>query len=80
MSDHILPTDPPQPCPEYLTADEAVCYLRLDKMGIKNPKVTLGEWRMRGVLGGCRVSREFVYPRKELDAFMDQLLEGPRGT
>ena len=32
----ILPGHPPTPCPELLTSEEAVRYLRLDKTAIKD--------------------------------------------
>ena len=40
------------PCPELLTEEEAIKYLRLDVNGPKNPKSTLKYYRDKGFLRG----------------------------
>lgn len=63
------------PCPELLTEDEAIRYLRLDVNGPQNPKGTLKYYRDKGILKGVRVGKNLRYPRKELDRMIDKLLE-----
>jgi hypothetical protein len=55
------------PCPDILTEDEAIRYLRLDENGPKNPKGTLRYYRYKGLLRGVRIGRNLRYPKKELD-------------
>ena len=63
------------PCPELLTEDEAVRYLRLDVGGPKNPTGTLKYYRDQGVLRAVRIGRNLRYPRKELDSMVEKLLQ-----
>jgi hypothetical protein len=63
------------PCPELLTEDEAVRYLRLDVNGPQNPSGTLKYYRDKSLLHGVRVGRNLRYPRKELDCMIDKLLQ-----
>lgn len=69
----ILPGDPPEPCPELLTAEEAIRYLRLDVDGPEKPELTLRHYREKGLLRGCRVGRWLRYRRVDLDAFLEAL-------
>jgi hypothetical protein len=69
----VLPGDPPQPCPELLTEEEAIRYLRLDIDGPKKPALTLRHYRERGLLRGTRVRKRVRYRRVELDRFMEKL-------
>ena len=62
-------------CPELLTEDEAVRYLRLDVDGPRNPQGTLKYYRDKGILRAVRVGRNLRYPRKELDSMVEKLLE-----
>ena len=58
MQPAILPGDPPEPCPELLTLDEAIRYLRLDvEGGPDRPDLTLRRYRDLGLLRGIRVGR-----------------------
>lgn len=68
----ILPGDPPQPCPELLTAEEAIRYLRLDIGATTRPDVALRRYRELGWLKGCRVGRYIRYRRVDLDGFLSQ--------
>ena len=76
----VLPGNPPQPCPELLTEEEAVRYLRLDTIhGLRSPGETLARYRAMGSLRGTQVSKSVFYRRVELDRFLDRLTnENPR--
>lgn len=65
-----LPTDPPRPCPEVLTEDEAIAYLRLDTLGIDAVR-SLKEYRGDGRLRAVRVGRRLMYRRADLERFLD---------
>lgn len=67
-------------CPELLTEEEAVRYLRLDTIrGLRNPCHTLARYRALGLLRGTQVSKSVFYRRVELDRFLDRLTnENPR--
>ena len=72
----ILPGDPPVPCPELLTEEEAIRYLRLDTVDIEHPKETLRRYREQGLLRGTQVSKRIFYRRVELDRLLERLTEG----
>ncbi|MBI1826089.1 MAG: helix-turn-helix domain-containing protein [Planctomycetes bacterium] len=76
----ILPGMTPTPCPELLTEDEAIRYLRLDTIrGLRNPDETLARYRATGLLRGTQVSKSLFYRRVELDRFLERLTnENPR--
>ena len=76
----VLPGVPPQPCPELLTEDEAIRYLRLDTItGLRNPSETLARYRAQGMLRGTQVSKRVFYRRVELDRFLERVTaENPR--
>lgn len=63
------------PCPELLTEDEAIRYLRLDIKGPRHPSNTLKYYRDRGLLRAVRIGRNLRYPRRELEAMIDRLLK-----
>ena len=71
----ILPGNPPQPCPELLTEEEAIRYLRLDTIEIANRSGTLRRYRERGLLRATQVSKRVFYRRTELDRFLERLTE-----
>jgi len=71
----VLPGNPAQPCPELLTEDEAIRYLRLDTINIGSPSETLRRYRERGMLRGTQVSKRVMYRRVELDRFLERLTE-----
>ena len=64
----LLPGNPPEPCPELLTAAEAVRYLRLDVEGPKNPVDTLRYFREKGLLTGVRVGRHMRFSETRMGA------------
>lgn len=80
IASDVSPGLPPTPCPELLTEDEAVRYLRLDTIrGLRNPGHTLARYRSLGLLRGTQVSKSVFYRRVELDRFLDRLTnENPR--
>ena len=69
----VLPGDPPEPCPELMTEEEAVRYLRLDVDGPKKPEDTLRYYREKGLLRGTKVGRRLRYRRVELDRFLKMI-------
>jgi hypothetical protein len=71
----ILPGEPTQPCPELLTEAEAIRYLRLDTIEIRNPSDTLRRYREQGMLRGTQVSKRIMYRRIELDRLLERLTE-----
>ncbi len=72
----VLPGEPPQPCPELLTAGEAIRYLRLDTVNISDPSATLRRYRERRLLRGTQISKRIFYRRAELDRFIERATEG----
>lgn len=71
----FLPGDPPTPCPELLIEQEAIRYLRLDTIDIKDPTATLRRYRESGQLRGTQVSKKVFYLREELDRFLKERTE-----
>ena len=71
----VLPGDPPQPCPELLTEEEAIRYLRLNEIGIYDPTGTLRYYRKKGLLRATQVGKCIRYRRIELERFLDRLTE-----
>ena len=71
----ILPGDPPQPCPELLTEEEAIRYLRLDEIGIDDPAGTLRYYRKKGLLRATQVGKCIRYRRIELERCLGKLTE-----
>ena len=63
------------PMPALLTPDEAIRYLRLDTIKIKNPDATLRRYREAGQLKAVQISKRVFYPKKELDSFIQRLTE-----
>jgi len=65
-----------RPCPSLLTEDEAIRYLRLDTVGIDDPRATLQRYRKQNLLRGTQVSKKIFYLRRELDLFLEGVTEG----
>jgi hypothetical protein len=61
------------PCPEVLTEDEAVRYLRLDLVGHKSPAATLRYYREKKKLKATRISKKLFYTRKSLNEFLEEM-------
>ena len=66
---------PQQLCPELLTAEEAVRYLRLDDAGGKNPERSLAYYRREWGLRATQIGRKLRYRRCELDRLLERLTE-----
>ena len=64
---------PGDPSPDLLTEEEAIRYLRLDQIDIKNPEETLRRYRKEGHLRGTQVSKRVFYLRSELDDLLRKL-------
>ena len=71
----FLPGNPPTPCPEVLTEEEAIRYLRVDETSVKDPSRTLRYYRDKGWLRATQVGRKVRYRRVELDQLLDRLTE-----
>lgn len=71
----FLPGSPPTPCPELLTEQEAIIYLRVDQTCIKDPASTLRYYRKKGWLRATQVGRRIRYRRLELEKLLDRLTE-----
>ncbi|MEI7835066.1 MAG: helix-turn-helix domain-containing protein [Planctomycetota bacterium] len=69
---YLIEVEPSRPCPELLTEDEASLYLRLN---VKNPGDTLRYYREHRGLRAVQISRQVLYPRKELDTLWHRLME-----
>lgn len=69
---------PPRPCPEVMTIDDVVEFLRLDT-GPKHPHRTIGYYRRRGLLKGIKLGNEIRFPLGEVLAFVrNKVQEEPR--
>ena len=76
---NLVETVPAEPCPELLTAEEAIRYLRLDETEVSDPERTLKYYREKRGLRGTQVGRRVRYRRIELDRLLDRLTdENPR--
>ena len=66
------------PCPEVLTEDEAIRYLRLDLEVSSDPRQTLKYYRDKGELVAIRIGRKNRYRRRDLDDFLSIKSEAKR--
>lgn len=66
---------PAGPCPDLLTEEEAIRYLRLDIIDVENPEDTLRRYRKQGLVRGTQVGKCVRYRRSELEAFLDRITE-----
>jgi hypothetical protein len=57
------------PVPPTLTEDEAIRYLRLDTLSLKNPHKTLQRYRAEGYLESCSISNTNFYTPELLERF-----------
>lgn len=67
-------------CPDLLTENEAIRFLRLDVGGPAKPDKTLQYYREQGLLRATRVGKRLRYQRKELLKFLDRLTERTQRT
>ena len=63
------------PCPELLTEEEAIRFLRLDAIAVENPAGTLRYYRKKGLLRATQVGKCIRYRRVELERLLDRLTE-----
>jgi len=63
------------PCPELLTEEEAIRYLRLDGINVENPASTLRYYRKRGLLRATQVGKCIRYRRIELERLLERLTQ-----
>jgi hypothetical protein len=68
-----------RPCPELLTEQEAITFLRLDTDGPKNPEQTLQYYRSEGLLKATKVGKRLRYTKSELLQLLDRLTERTNG-
>ncbi len=66
---------PATPCPDLLTEEEAIRYLRLDIIDVENPEDTLRRYRKQGLVRGTQVGKCVRYRRSELEAFLARITE-----
>lgn len=66
---------PAMACPELLTEEEAIRYLRLDIIDVENPEETLRRYRKQGLVRGTQVGKCVRYRRSELEAFLGRITE-----
>ena len=63
------------PCPEVLTEEEAIRYLRLDVDGPEHPENTLRYYREKKLLKGTRIGKRIRYTRRSLDEFLERMTD-----
>lgn len=63
------------PCPELLTEEEAIKFLRLDAIAVEDPANTLRYYRKKGLLQATQVGKCIRYRRVELERLLDKLTE-----
>lgn len=63
------------PCPELLTEDEAIRFLRLDGIDVKDAGNTLRHYRKKGLLRATQVGKCIRYRRIELEKLLERLTE-----
>ena len=66
------------PCPEVLTEEEAIRYLRLDLEVSSNSRQTLKYYRDKGELVAIRIGRKNRYRRRDLDDFLSRKSKAKR--
>ena len=68
-----------KPVPDLLTEDELLKFLRLDTNGPANPHETLKYYRDEGLLRATRISKKYLYQKKEVLLFVDKLTARTNG-
>lgn len=62
-------------CPELLTEEEAIRYLRLNLIGEGDSSHTLRYYRKKGLLRATQVGKCIRFRRIELERFLDRLTD-----
>ena len=65
--------------PDLLTEQELLKFLRLDTNGPANPHETLKYYRDEGLLRATRISKKYLYQKKEVLLFLDKLTARTNG-
>ena len=73
---NVVDTVPPQPCPELLTEEEAIRFLRLDTIPDVDARKSLERYRQSGKLRSTRIGRRLMYHIDELRRFIASQTEG----
>ena len=68
-----------KPVPPLLTEQETIILLRLDTNGPANPHETLKYYRDEGLLRATRISKKYLYQKKEVLLFLDKLTARTNG-
>lgn len=63
------------PCPDLLTEEEAIRFLRLDQIRTEDPSGTLRYYRKKGLLRATQVGKCIRYRRIELEKLLERLTE-----
>ncbi|MCC6678947.1 MAG: helix-turn-helix domain-containing protein [Phycisphaerales bacterium] len=71
----LVEVAPAMPCPDLLTEEEAIRYLRLDLIDVESPEDTLRRYRRQGLVRGTQVGRCVRYRRSELERFLERITE-----
>jgi hypothetical protein len=71
----FLPGPDVLPCPELMTEEEAIRYLRLDLIRTQNPGETLAYYRRKGLLKATQVGKCVRYRRVEIERFLELVTE-----
>ena len=58
--------------PELLTQEEAIAVLRLDHLGLKDPRESLRYLRRTGQLGYVKVAGRILIPRGEIGDYLER--------
>ena len=66
---------PAMPCPDLLTEEEALRYLRLDIIEVEHPHETLRRYRKQGLIRGTQVGKCVRYLKTELERFLSRITE-----
>lgn len=61
-----------EPCPELLTEEQAIRFLRLDQTNTQSPSNTLRYYREKGRLKGTRIGNKLFYHKEALVDFIRQ--------
>jgi len=60
------------PAPVLLTEGELIKFLRLDLIDVRFPKNTIRRYRDAGLLRGCQISKQILYPLDEILEFIEK--------
>jgi len=67
-----VPDNGKHPGLDLLTADEVIKLLRLDQLGLKQPREALRNLRRTRRLGYVEINRRILYPRSDVEEYLDK--------